>query len=122
MAHADARTDPVYRFANTINTPDGGTHLTGFKTALTRVFNKGETKKLIEELGNLLLVRIPAKNHARHAVGINVPKVVAFGVEFATRQGNDNAPLLLVAPVFNFTKNRSSCVDGSCVIPTTSST
>ena len=28
-----------YAFANTINTPDGGTHLTGARTALTRVIN-----------------------------------------------------------------------------------
>lgn len=29
-----------YSFANTINTPDGGTHITGLRTALTRVINK----------------------------------------------------------------------------------
>ena len=29
-----------YAFANTIHTPDGGTHLTGVRTALTRVINK----------------------------------------------------------------------------------
>ncbi|MCK8823823.1 DNA topoisomerase (ATP-hydrolyzing) subunit B [Fuchsiella alkaliacetigena] len=29
----------IYTFANNINTSDGGAHLTGFKTALTRVFN-----------------------------------------------------------------------------------
>jgi DNA gyrase subunit B len=28
-----------YAFANTINTPDGGTHLTGLRTAVTRVIN-----------------------------------------------------------------------------------
>lgn len=29
-----------YAFANTIHTPDGGTHLTGVRTALTRIINK----------------------------------------------------------------------------------
>jgi DNA gyrase subunit B len=29
-----------YAFANTIHTPDGGTHLTGVRTAVTRVINK----------------------------------------------------------------------------------
>lgn len=29
-----------YAFANTIHTPDGGTHLTGVRTAVTRIINK----------------------------------------------------------------------------------
>ncbi len=32
-------TDQTYSFANCINTADGGTHLTGFRTALTRALN-----------------------------------------------------------------------------------
>lgn len=35
----DAYTESVYSFANTINTVDGGTHLTGLRSALTRVIN-----------------------------------------------------------------------------------
>jgi DNA gyrase subunit B len=31
--------DTILTFANNINTPDGGSHLSGFKTALTRVLN-----------------------------------------------------------------------------------
>jgi DNA gyrase subunit B len=34
-----AYTESVYTFANNINTHEGGTHLTGFRTALTRVVN-----------------------------------------------------------------------------------
>ncbi len=33
-------TDSIYSFANNINTVHGGTHLSGFKSALTRTFNK----------------------------------------------------------------------------------
>ncbi len=39
VQYTDAFTESVYSFANTINTVDGGTHLTGFRTALTRVLN-----------------------------------------------------------------------------------
>ena len=35
----DAYTESVYAFANTINTIDGGTHLTGLRAAITRVIN-----------------------------------------------------------------------------------
>ena len=35
----DAYTESVYSFANTINTIDGGTHLTGLRSAITRVIN-----------------------------------------------------------------------------------
>lgn len=35
----DAYSESVYSFANTINTIDGGTHMTGLRTALTRVIN-----------------------------------------------------------------------------------
>jgi DNA gyrase subunit B len=35
----DAYAESVYSFANTINTVDGGTHLTGLRTAITRVIN-----------------------------------------------------------------------------------
>jgi DNA gyrase subunit B len=35
----DSYTESVYSFANTINTVDGGTHLTGLRSALTRVVN-----------------------------------------------------------------------------------
>jgi DNA gyrase subunit B len=39
VQYTDAYTESVYSFANTINTIDGGTHLTGMRTALTRVIN-----------------------------------------------------------------------------------
>ncbi len=39
IQYTDAFTESVYAFANTINTLDGGTHLTGLRAALTRVIN-----------------------------------------------------------------------------------
>ncbi len=39
MQYTDVYTETVYCFANTINTIDGGTHLTGLRTGLTRVIN-----------------------------------------------------------------------------------
>ncbi|MBR3737680.1 MAG: DNA topoisomerase (ATP-hydrolyzing) subunit B [Eubacterium sp.] len=39
LAYTDKYSETILSFANNINTIDGGTHETGFKTALTRVFN-----------------------------------------------------------------------------------
>ncbi|MCJ7518072.1 MAG: DNA topoisomerase (ATP-hydrolyzing) subunit B, partial [Anaerolineaceae bacterium] len=39
LQYTDAYNESVYCFANTINTIDGGTHMTGFRTASTRVLN-----------------------------------------------------------------------------------
>ncbi|MBM2849852.1 MAG: gyrase, subunit, partial [Anaerolineales bacterium] len=39
VQYTDSYNESVYSFANTINTIDGGTHLTGLRAALTRVIN-----------------------------------------------------------------------------------
>jgi len=39
LQYTDAFTESVYAFANTINTVDGGTHLTGMRSAITRTLN-----------------------------------------------------------------------------------
>ncbi len=39
MQYTDAYAESVYAFANTINTIDGGTHITGFRSSITRVIN-----------------------------------------------------------------------------------
>lgn len=50
MQHNDAYTEGSYSFVNNITTPEGGTHLTGFKNALTKTFNDyAKTNKLIKE-------------------------------------------------------------------------
>jgi DNA gyrase subunit B len=42
----DTYTENVFSFANNINTKEGGTHLSGFRTALTRTINNYATKNL----------------------------------------------------------------------------
>ena len=39
LQYTDAYTETIKSFANNVLNPDGGTHLTGFKSALTRVIN-----------------------------------------------------------------------------------
>ena len=39
LQHNDSYTESTFTFVNNINTPEGGTHLAGFKNALTKTFN-----------------------------------------------------------------------------------
>ena len=54
MQHNDSYTEGSYSFVNNITTPEGGTHLTGFKNALTKTFNSyARMNKLIKETETL---------------------------------------------------------------------
>jgi DNA gyrase subunit B len=45
LAYTDSYNESIFGFVNTINTTEGGTHVSGFKTALTRVVNDYGNKK-----------------------------------------------------------------------------
>ncbi len=50
MQHNDAFMENAYSFVNNITTPEGGTHLTGFKNDITKTFNDyGRSMKLISD-------------------------------------------------------------------------
>ena len=56
LQYNDGFTESTYSFANCVNTTDGGTHLTGFRSALTRVLNDyaRKNKFIKEEEPNLI--------------------------------------------------------------------
>mgnify|MGYP004517786319 FL=1 len=50
MQHNDSYTENCYGFVNNINTPEGGTHIVGFRNALTKTFNDYARKnKLLKD-------------------------------------------------------------------------
>ena len=50
MQHNDSYNDATYSFVNNITTPEGGTHLAGFRNALTKTFNSyARTNKILKE-------------------------------------------------------------------------
>src|SRR5450432_175588 len=50
MQYNDSYNDQILPFANSIPNPDGGTHLTGFRTALTKAVNQyAKTNSLVKE-------------------------------------------------------------------------
>ena len=49
MDYIDSYNEMVYTYANNINTKEGGTHLIGFKSALTRVLNESLKKEGLDK-------------------------------------------------------------------------
>ena len=50
LQHNDSYTENVYSFVNNITTPEGGTHLIGFRNALTKTFNDyARSNKLLKD-------------------------------------------------------------------------
>lgn len=63
LQHNDSYNENIYTFVNNINTPEGGTHLVGFKNALTKTFNDyaRKNKLLKENETNLAGERYPGR-------------------------------------------------------------
>ena len=50
MQHNDSYTENTYGFVNNIMTPEGGTHVVGFRNALTKIFNEyGRKNKILKD-------------------------------------------------------------------------
>ena len=50
MQHNDGYTESTYSFVNNINTPEGGTHLVGFRNAITKTFNEyAKANKILKD-------------------------------------------------------------------------
>ena len=50
LQHNDSYTENVYSFVNNITTPEGGTHLIGFRNAITKTFNDyARTNKILKD-------------------------------------------------------------------------
>jgi len=53
IQYTDSYNENIFGFVNTINTTEGGTHISGFKTALTRAINDYSKRKNILKKGSL---------------------------------------------------------------------
>jgi len=78
--------ETVYSFANNINTHEGGTHLSGFKTALTRTINKYAEKHNLLDKG-IILSSEDAREGLTAVISVKVPDP-QFEGQTKTKLGN----------------------------------
>jgi DNA gyrase subunit B len=74
MQYTDGYQESVFTFVNNIKTPGGGTHLSGFKTALTRTLNTyAKQAKLVKESDKVQLTGDDFREGVTAIVSIFVP-------------------------------------------------
>ncbi len=89
LQYTDSFSETVESYANVINTPDGGTHLTGFKMALSRVIKDYADKNSIKNEG---LVAEDLKEGLTAVVFLKMPSNdIQFESQTKTRLNNTEA-------------------------------
>lgn len=88
LQHNDGYSETIYSFVNTINTVDGGTHVSGFKSALTRSINSFASKYgLIKE--NLEITGEDGREGLTAIISLMIPDP-QFEGQTKTKLGNSD--------------------------------
>jgi len=90
LQYNDSYAEQVYSFANNINTIEGGTHLTGFRTALTRVINSYATSNNLIKNKEETLQGDDVREGLTAVVSIKIPQP-QFEGQTKTKLGNSEA-------------------------------
>ena len=87
MEYNDSYTENIHSYVNNINTIEGGTHLVGFKTALTRIFNNYGQKNNLLKNGKFNLSGEDTREGLTAVISIRVPNP-QFEGQTKTKLGN----------------------------------
>jgi DNA gyrase subunit B len=87
LQYNDAFTEATFSFANCINTIDGGSHLTGFRSALTRVLNEYARKQKILKDDDANLSGDDVREGLVAVISVRLPEP-QFEGQTKTRLGN----------------------------------
>lgn len=83
----DTYQEKIFSYANTINTRDGGSHLSGFKTALTRCLNQYATKENLPKNLREKLTGEDVREGITAIISVKLPKP-QFEGQTKTKLGN----------------------------------
>jgi len=87
MQYNDSFTDNVFTYVNNIHTVEGGTHLIGFRTALTRTLNQYAQKNNLIKNGELVLTGEDVREGLTAVLSVKVMEP-QFEGQTKTRLGN----------------------------------
>ena len=96
IQYTDSFTENLYSFANNINTHEGGTHVIGFSTALTRVINDYIAKNLKD---NFKLSGSDVKEGMTTVISVKIPEP-QFEGQTKTKLGNGSVKGLVAKIVY----------------------
>ena len=99
LQYTDAYAESTYSFANCINTIDGGTHLTGFRGAITRVVNDFIRKQKFLKDDEANLTGEDVREGLTAIVSVKVPEP-QFEGQTKTRLGNAEIKSLVESLVY----------------------
>jgi DNA gyrase subunit B len=89
MQYNEGYAENIYSFANNINTVDGGTHLIGFKSALTRTLNNYATQNNLLKKVNKPLGGDDVREGLMAVISVKIPDP-QFEGQTKTKLGNSN--------------------------------
>jgi DNA gyrase subunit B len=89
MQYNDSYNEQIFTFVNNINTIEGGTHLTGFRSALTRVVNDYIKKNELSKNKNLTLSGEDVREGLTAIISTKVPEP-QFEGQTKTKLGNSD--------------------------------
>jgi DNA gyrase subunit B len=97
LQYSNSYTENVFSFVNNINTIEGGTHLSGFKTALTRSINSYAEKN---KLSDVKLSSDDVREGLAAVISLKIPDP-QFEGQTKTRLGNSDVKGLVDSIVFS---------------------
>jgi DNA gyrase subunit B len=100
LQYNDSYTENAISFANCVNTRDGGTHLTGFKTALTRAINAYAVKNKLVKDNDLSLIGEDTRAGLTSVVSVKV-RQAQFEGQTKGRLGNAEVKTHVETAVFD---------------------
>jgi DNA gyrase subunit B len=98
LQYNDGYTENIYSFANTINTREGGTHLSGFKSALTRTLNSYATSHRMLKGPQEVLSGEDVREGLTAVVSIKIPEP-QFEGQTKAKLGNSEAKGIVEAAI-----------------------